>query len=143
MLVGEHGSHFGGSVLDDCTGCGGNPPPVPDPSVISQVRDLVKSGAVRAATDLSMGGLLAAIVKLAPAASVHLQGNPLQALFSESYGRFLIAIDGDADLCGLRHTVIGEIGGKSLRIKSDSGPVTLSEKKIEDALNSLTKKMRF
>jgi phosphoribosylformylglycinamidine synthase len=143
VIVGESGPHFGGSVLDDCTGCGGDPPPVPDPSVISQVRDLVKSGAVRAATDLSMGGLLAAIVKLAPAASVHLQGSLLQALFSESYGRFLLAVDREADFCGLRHSVIGEIGGKSLRIRSESGAVTLPAKKIDDALNSLTKKMRF
>ncbi|MDD1674065.1 MAG: phosphoribosylformylglycinamidine synthase subunit PurL, partial [Methanomicrobiales archaeon] len=49
-LVGDTGPHFGGSILDDCTNCGGDAPPVPDIPVISQVRELVKNGTVQAAT---------------------------------------------------------------------------------------------
>ncbi len=37
-LAGATGDHYGGSVLDAVTGCGGNPPPQADPAAVAGIR---------------------------------------------------------------------------------------------------------
>jgi phosphoribosylformylglycinamidine synthase len=94
-LVGESGPEYGGSVLDAVTGCGGEPPAVADPGLVSEIRQLVAGGRCAAATDLSQGGLLSALAALAPSAGVVLGGDALCELFSESAGRALLCVGPD------------------------------------------------
>jgi phosphoribosylformylglycinamidine synthase len=141
-LVGESRPEFGGSVLDAVTGCGGDPPAIADPSVITAVRDLVAGGGCGAAVDLSQGGLLSALVILAPSASVELGPDALCELFSESAGRFLLAVKDEARLKGLPYRTIGEAGGEGLRILAGTRRLTLSLEEQERALSSLTRVMR-
>ncbi|MDD1717761.1 MAG: phosphoribosylformylglycinamidine synthase subunit PurL, partial [Methanoregulaceae archaeon] len=63
-LIGDTGPHLGGSILDACTSCGGFPPPIGDPSTVRAIRELVSSGHILSATDLSQGGLAAAATSL-------------------------------------------------------------------------------
>jgi phosphoribosylformylglycinamidine (FGAM) synthase-like enzyme len=141
-LVGETKPEFGGSVLDAVTCCGGDPPAVADPAVVSAIRELVAGGVVGAATDLSQGGLLSALAALAPSASVVLGPDPLCELFSESCGRFLLAVKDEAGLGGLPYRIIGEAGGEGLRIRAGTRGFTISPGEMERALSSLTRIMR-
>ncbi len=141
-LVGESKPEYGGSVLDALTGCGGEPPAVADPDSVSAVRDLVAGGRCEAATDLSRGGLLAALAALAPSAGVELGGDILGELFSESAGRFLLAVKDTSVLEGVPHRVIGKTGGEGLRIRARDQHLVLSSKELEDAGSSLTRLMR-
>ncbi|MDD1670220.1 MAG: AIR synthase related protein, partial [Methanomicrobiales archaeon] len=141
-LVGESRPEFGGSVLDAVAGCGGEPPAVADPAVVSAVRELVAGGAIGAATDLSQGGLLAALAALAPSAGVSLGPDALCELFSESSGRFLLAVKDEAALEGLSYRIIGEAGGEGLRIRAGAQRLTLAPEELEKALSSLTRLMR-
>jgi phosphoribosylformylglycinamidine synthase len=141
-LVGDPQPGFGGSILDAVTGCGGVPPSVGDPALVSAVRDLVAGGGCEAATDLSRGGLIAALAALAPSASVEAGPDPLSGLFAESSGQFLIAVKDEAFLAGLPHRVIGETGGEGLRIRAGAGSFTLAPGELEHALSSLTRLMR-
>ena len=141
-LVGETKPEYGGSVLDAVTGCGGEPPAVADPGLVSEIRQLVAGGGCEAATDLSQGGLLAALAALAPSAGVELGGDALCELFSESSGRFLLAVKGEAGLKGLPYRIIGEAGGEGLRIRAGSQGFTLAPEELERALSSLTRLMR-
>jgi phosphoribosylformylglycinamidine synthase len=141
-LVGESKPEFGGSVLDAVTGCGGEPPAVADPAVIMAVRDLVAEGVVGAATDLSQGGLLAALAALAPSSAVELGPDALSEIFSESSGRFLLAVKDEERLRGLPYRLIGEAGGDGLRIRAGTQSLDLSPGELEQALSSLTGVMR-
>ncbi|MBP2146731.1 phosphoribosylformylglycinamidine synthase [Methanofollis sp. W23] len=143
-LVGATGAHLGGSVLDAVTGCGGAAPPKADPAVMEKVRDLVAADALTGATDLSKGGLIAALAKLAPDAEVAITGDdPLVALFSETYGRFLVAFKDEAALEGLEYQVIGTVGGEGLRLTVGDEAFSLSREEIEEARTSITRLMRF
>jgi phosphoribosylformylglycinamidine synthase len=141
-LVGEPRPEFGGSVLDAVSGCGGEPPAIGDPGVVSAVRDLVAGGGCEAATDLSQGGLVAALAALAPTAAVDLGPDELTELFSESCGRFLLAVKDESRLKGLPYRIIGEAGGDGLRIRCGTESLILSPEEIEHALSSLTRVMR-
>jgi phosphoribosylformylglycinamidine synthase len=141
-LVGESRPEFGGSVLDAVSGCGGEPPAIGDPGVVSAVRDLVAGGGCEAATDLSQGGLVAALAALAPTAAVDLGPDELTELFSESCGRFLLAVKDESRLKGLPYRIIGEAGGDGLRIRCGTESLILSPEEIEHALSSLTRVMR-
>jgi len=55
-LVGEPGPHFGGSVLDAITGCGGDAPPIGSARFLPVVRERVCATRGIAATDISQGG---------------------------------------------------------------------------------------
>jgi phosphoribosylformylglycinamidine synthase II len=140
-LVGESRPEYGGSVLDAVTGCGGDPPAVADPAVIGAIRDMVAGGGCEAATDLSQGGLIAALASLAPSASVELGRDALCELFSESSGRFLLAVKDESRLSGVPCRVIGEAGGEGLRVRSGAQSFTLSPGEMERALSSLTRAM--
>jgi phosphoribosylformylglycinamidine synthase II len=141
-LVGESKPGFGGSILDAVTGCGGEPPAVGDPALVQAVRDLVAGGGCEAATDLSLGGLPAALAALAPSALVELGPEPLFDLFAESPGRFLLAVKDEAGLKGLPHRIIGEAGGEGLRIRAGVQSFTLAPEELERARSSLTRLMR-
>ncbi|MDD1669578.1 MAG: phosphoribosylformylglycinamidine synthase subunit PurL [Methanomicrobiales archaeon] len=141
-LVGESKPEFGGSVLDAVSGCGGDPPAIGDPGVISAVRDLVAGGGTEAATDLSQGGLLAALAALSPSAAVDLGADELTGIFSESSCRFLLAARDESRLKGLPYRIIGEAGGDGLRIRAGTQALTLSREELEHALSSLTRAMR-
>ncbi|NVO66817.1 phosphoribosylformylglycinamidine synthase subunit PurL [Methanofollis tationis] len=142
-LVGETGEHLGGSVLDAVTGCGGAAPAIADPSLLPLIRERVAADRFSGVTDLSKGGLLVALAKLSPDAEVRLSGDPVTALFSETYGRFLVAVKNEADLAGLPHTVIGTAGGEGLRIAVGDETVVLSPEEIEFSLSSITRLMRY
>jgi len=142
-VIGAATPSFGGSVLDAVTGCGGEAPPVADAATVSAVRDLVREGRIVTATDLSHGGLCAALAKMAPTARIELGGDPVADLFSESYGRFLVAFRDESALRGLEYRVIGETGGADLRMGSSGREVTITGKELDAALSSLTAVMRY
>jgi phosphoribosylformylglycinamidine synthase len=141
-LVGETKPEYGGSILDAVVACGGDPPAVADPAVLTAVRDLVAGGRCEAATDLSKGGLLGALAALSPSAGVDLGPDALCELFSETSGRFLLAVRDEGVLEGLPHRIIGEAGGEGLRIRAGLQSLSLSHEEMGHALSSLTRVMR-
>ncbi|MDD4566867.1 MAG: phosphoribosylformylglycinamidine synthase subunit PurL [Methanoculleus chikugoensis] len=142
-LIGTTLPDFGGSVLDAVTGCGGSAPAMADPAVVAVVRNLVGSGKVTAATDLSRGGLLAALAKIAPHADVTLAGDPLAEFFSETCGRFLVAVGDEAALAGVEHRIIGTVGGDALTLRLKDETVVIAPEEIETALATTTRTMRY
>ncbi|NLZ30079.1 MAG: phosphoribosylformylglycinamidine synthase II, partial [Methanomicrobiales archaeon] len=142
-LIGTTEPDFGGSILDAVTGCGGHAPAMADPATITVVRNLVNEGRVTAATDLSSGGLLAALAKVAPRSEVTLEGDPLEALFSETYGRFLVAVKDESDLMGVEHRIIGRVGGDALTLRLTGEAVAITPVELETALSSTTRLMRY
>ena len=141
-LIGETGQHFGGSVLDAITGCGGTAPDQADPAILGTIREKVKSGDFEDVTDLSQGGLLDAFAVLAPHSEVVLSGDPYEALFSETYGRFLGIVKNETSLAGLDYRIIGKTGGKSLKITIGKNVVEIKDDEMRKALSSLTTIMR-
>jgi phosphoribosylformylglycinamidine synthase len=142
-LVGRTGEHFGGSVIDAIFSCGGAPPPVADPALIAGVRRLVSERSGLAVTDLSQGGLASALALFCPGAAVNLEGPVLTSLFSETYGRFLIAFTNEEDLTGFPYDVIGEIKGEGISVRS-GGKVVLevSSEDVDEALGSFGRIMK-
>ena len=141
-LIGRTGPHFGGSVLDAVTGCGGPAPPLADPAIIPEISTLVRSGGIFGVTDLSHGGLIAALNQLAPLAHITLGNELLQGLFSETYGRFLVACRNESRLTGLPYKIIGEVGGTTLEITGINGRVTLGRSELSAAKAAITAVMR-
>jgi phosphoribosylformylglycinamidine synthase II len=142
-LMGEPGEHFGGSVLDDITSCGGFPPPMADHSIIARVLKLVESSREIAVTDLSQGGLASALALFCPGAKVTLDGTPLTTLFSETFGRFLIAFHDEDDLNGYPCTIIGEVADEGLSVRWRNGTkVNASGEDVNRALDNLSRTMR-
>jgi len=107
------------------------------------VRDLVGDGRVTAATDLSRGGLLAALVKVAPGSDVTLAGDPLEELFAETYGRFLVAVGDESALAGVEHRIVGKVGGDRLTLRLKDGTVVIAPGELEAALTATTRRMRY
>ena len=142
-LVGETNPSFGGSVLDAVTSCGGGAPPIADSTVLTAIRSLVDRGRVTGVTDLSQGGLLAAFATISPRASAQLPGDLLTMLFSEAYGRFLIAIESEASLNGLHYSIIGEVKGNLLKVTGSDGELVLTPRELEEARSSITRMMRY
>ncbi len=142
-LIGPTRPDFGGSVLDAVTGCGGMAPAGADPAVVAVVRDLVRRGAITAATDLSRGGLLAALAKLAPRSTVELAGDPVEELFAETYGRFLVACRDTSVLAGIEHRVIGRAGGDALTVTWDGTEFAITPEELETTLATTTRIMRY
>ncbi|MDI6867914.1 phosphoribosylformylglycinamidine synthase subunit PurL [Methanoculleus sp.] len=143
-LIGRTLPDFGGSVLDALTGCGGPAPSMADPAVVTTVRDLVTTGSVTSATDLSRGGLLAALAKVSPRSKVVLSGDPLEELFSETCGRFLVTVRDEAALTGVRHRIIGTVGGDALTIRlEEGGSIVITPEELDGALSTTTRTMRY
>jgi phosphoribosylformylglycinamidine synthase len=130
-------------MLDLLTGCGGNAPGIPDVSVLKTVRDLVNSGAVVSATDISKGGFIAALSGFAPLCEIKISGNAFDELFSESYGRFLIAYDDSEKLKGVNIRTLGVVGGDSLLIHTDDSDIEIKKEELSSWLSSTTRLMRF
>lgn len=142
-LIGTTFPDLGGSILDCVTGCGGPAPAAGDVEVVLAVRDLVRKGALPTVTDLSRGGLLRALAKIAPSSSVTIDGDLVAALFSESYARFLVAVDDRSALKGIPHTILGTVGGDALRIRSGDEEVVLTPADLLDASSTVTNLMRI
>ena len=96
-----------------------------------------------AATDLSRGGLLAALVKVAPGSDVTLAGDPLEELFAETYGRFLVAVGDESALAGVEHRIVGKVGGDRLTLRLKDGTVVIAPGELEAALTATTRRMRY
>jgi phosphoribosylformylglycinamidine synthase len=141
-LVGATGPHFGGSILDAVTNCGGDAPPQADPKILPMIRERVAKDIFEGVTDLSQAGLLGALAGLAPNAEVTLVGDPVEMLFSETYGRFLVAYRDESALKDLTVTKIGTVGGHGLRISAGTKNFEITRADMENALSSLTKIMR-
>jgi len=143
VLIGTTFPDFGGSILDSVTGCAGPAPATGDAEMVVTVRDLVRKGMLRAVTDLSRGGLLTALAKIAPCSSVTIEGDPVAALFSESYARFLVAVDDISVLKGIPYTILGTVGGDALRIRSGDEEVVLTSADLREASGTITNLMRI
>ena len=112
------------------------------PAILGTIREKVKSGDFEDVTDLSQGGLLDAFAVLAPHSEVVLSGDPYEALFSETYGRFLGIVKNETSLAGLDYRIIGKTGGKSLKITIGKNVVEIKDDEMRKALSSLTTIMR-
>jgi phosphoribosylformylglycinamidine synthase II len=141
-LIGESVPCYGGSVLDAIFGCGGIAPPLADPSILPAIRSLVVKGRVQGITDISHGGLLAALSTLAPRSTISLKEDMFAGLFSESYGRFLLAFRNESQLKGMPYTVLGETGGDALRLRGSEGELILTSDELAEARASVTRTMR-
>jgi len=133
LLLGSTRDEFGGSEWAwHVHGHLGGRPPTVDLAAERALADVLvgaaDAGLLRAAHDLSDGGLAQALVESAIAgcvgASVRLPGDPFVALFSESAARAVVAVDpaeeaAFGDLCagaGVVCTVLGETGGSMLTV---------------------------
>lgn len=141
-LIGTTGDHFGGSVLDAMYSCGGSPPPKAHPAIIDRIRNLMQSCHGLAVTDLSQGGLAAALATFCPGARVEVPGSLLSVLFSETYGRFLVAYGDERDLKGLPYTVLGEVLPEGLDIRDNGTRYTIPKDQVAQALSSFTRIMQ-
>jgi len=142
-LIGDAKPEFGGSMLDLITGCGGAAPDMADPTILGKVRGLVNDGIIDAATDISHGGLLAALASFAPCAEVKLAGDALTALFSETAGRFLVASRDRKALEEAGCRIIGEVGSDNLTIHLEGEDLVISAEEMEKVLSSTTRLMKY
>jgi phosphoribosylformylglycinamidine synthase len=138
VLIGAHGVHLGQSIYAERFGLGGAAPPV-DLALEKKhgdfVRALISDGIVRAAHDLSDGGLGVAAAEMALSSNVGMalgyQGDAPDAafLYGEDQARYLIAfpslqlavLDKRARAAGVPYLVVGEAGGKELSYLGASG----------------------
>ncbi len=131
-LVGLNGSHLGQSVYArDLFKLGGIAPPV-DLALEKRngdfVRALISNGMVRAAHDISDGGLAVAAAEMALSSDVGIalgyqgDGSDAEFLYGEDQARYLIAIsankidelDRQAERAGVYILNVGEVGGREL-----------------------------
>ena len=138
-IAGTSAPALGGSVLDAVTGCGGEAPEKADPSILGKIRTFTQNGGF--ATDISAGGLIAALAECAPAATVSLAGDAIPALFDESPGRFLIAYTDKSAAEGLDAVEIGAVGGDELNISVSGIIIRFTLQETKAALDSLTSVM--
>ncbi|MCP1714367.1 phosphoribosylformylglycinamidine synthase [Methanocalculus alkaliphilus] len=142
-LIGTTKPEFGGSILDCITGCGGDAPEAGDPAIVVSIRNMVRSGGFAAVTDLSRGGLLTALAKIAPRCSVEIRGDPIGALFSESYARFLVAVNDRTILRDLPHTILGTVGGDALTILAGDETIRLTDEDLARSASTIGDLMRI
>jgi len=138
VLIGETSGHLGQSIYAASVNLGGAAPKV-DLALEKKngdfVRSLITDGTVRAAHDLSDGGLACAVAEMALASDVGIalgyQGDLADAafLYAEDQARYLIALpsnkvdalDQRARAAGVAYLVIGEAGGRELSYLGASG----------------------
>lgn len=154
ILVGETKEELGGSEYHSIHGYRGGSVPVipPDPKkTIDSIIDAINTGCVTSAHDASNGGLSIALCEMAQdtGAKIDLSHTGLSAdavLFSESYGRVILAASDPDAVIGALHDlpcqIIGEVGGDDLRIKIGDDAIVLPLHEIEDARESITRMMR-
>ncbi len=138
VLIGETSAHLGQSIYAQSMQLGGAAPKV-DLALEKKngdfVRSLIADGTVRAAHDLSDGGLACAIAEMALSSNVGAalgyQGDlaDAQFLYAEDQARYLIALpsnkvdalDQRARAAGVGYLVVGEAGGRELSYLGSSG----------------------
>jgi phosphoribosylformylglycinamidine synthase II len=141
-LAGETGEHFGGSILDAVTSCGGTAPPEGRTENLVRIREIVRNNPCVFATDLSQGGLLAALATLGTGAEITMNGSMLKELFTETYGRFLVAVEDEDSLRGHSCRIIGHCGGDGLDITCGNETLVIASEEISGALSSFSRAMR-
>ena len=136
LLIGAQGSHLGASALafhafgiED-----GDAPPVDLTAEAAHGRFILANRAhIRAASDLSDGGLALAAFEMAEAAGIGIALDPdtIPALFGEDQARYLLACDA-ADAAALESaakaanipaTRIGRFGGDAVQLGKDTAPL--------------------
>ncbi|MFA5614296.1 MAG: phosphoribosylformylglycinamidine synthase II, partial [Methanoculleus sp.] len=80
--------------------------------------------------------------KIAPQSDVTLPGDPLEELFSETYGRFLVAAKDEAALAGVDCRTIGRVGGDALTLRLKDEVVVITPEELEAALSTMSRLMR-
>jgi len=140
VLLGHSTGHVGQSLwLEVCHGRRDGPPPTVDLGVERRLgellRQLIATGAVTAAHDISDGGALIAIAEMALAGDIGVQlslpdvANPAAILFGEDQGRALVTtrdVDGvvaAATAANLFAAPVGSIGGDALCAPGFSVPL--------------------
>ncbi len=141
VLIGEAAPALGGSILDVVTGCGGSAPRMADIALLPAIRDLARQGV--AVTDISSGGLLAALADCDDGCMAALEGDPWEVLFSEAPGRFLAAVADPAVLGDLPYTVIGTVGGGDMELVIGETMLLISAGERDEALDSIRSRMMF
>ena len=136
LLIGAPGRHLGASALayhafgiED-----GDAPPVDLATEAAHGRFVLANRAhIRAASDLSDGGLALAAFEMAEAASlgVTLDAGDIPALFGEDQARYLLACDAKgaeailtaAHAAGIPASRVGSFGGTEVRLGTDAAPL--------------------
>ncbi|MCC7321284.1 MAG: phosphoribosylformylglycinamidine synthase subunit PurL [Rubellimicrobium sp.] len=130
VLIGPEGTHLGQSaLLLEAFGIeAGDAPPVDlAAEAVHGAFVLANRALIRAATDLSDGGLALAAFELAAEAGTGLTIEPdtLPALFGEDQGRYLLAtadapaLLGAAQAAGIAARVVGSVGGNAARLGAE------------------------
>lgn len=154
ILIGETKPELGGSEYYHILNTNaGSVPTVPEniEHILKSVRELVQTGSVSTAHDISNGGLAIALSELITpthGAEITLTTDKLtdaELLFSETYGRMIITTPEQAldQLQNIPHTIIGTTTGKQeLHITTNTEEITLQYKEIHQAAETLTKIMK-
>jgi phosphoribosylformylglycinamidine synthase len=145
-LVGEESAHLGQSLwLRECQGREDGPPPPVDLAAERRAGDfvamLIGMGAVTAAHDVSGGGVLVALARMALAGNVGVQLeagglNTAAAAFGEGQGRYIVTMrSSDFKEVPVRMVCLGTTGGDTV------GTVSLAELRAanEGALPAMLK----
>jgi len=82
-------------------------------------------------------------VTYSPGCTVTLGCDLLTGLFSETYGRFLLAFRNESDIAGIPCRVIGTLGGERLDVTGAGERLLLDADEVKDALSSLTRRMQL
>ncbi|WP_135610737.1 phosphoribosylformylglycinamidine synthase subunit PurL [Methanococcoides sp. AM1] len=156
ILVGNTFDEMGGSEYYNIKGLrnNGRAPKVPEdaPKIVESIIDMIRSGNVVAAHDVSAGGLAVTLSEMCNETGANIDISdvgedlrPDDVLFSESHARAILVTsekDKVVEMLGdLQYSVIGTVGGDDLHIKGREFDIFLSMKEIAEARASLTKLM--
>jgi phosphoribosylformylglycinamidine synthase len=155
MMIGETHAEYGGSEYAEIFEIGGV---VPQPretikTTIDALVEVVETGKITAASDISRGGLVAALGKMCKHVGANADLSRClddeNELFSESAGRAILTVaprDLDSvsaalDTRDVTYAVIGTVGGGVLSIRVGDTQLTLSLETIERSLTTLSESM--
>ncbi|SES77845.1 phosphoribosylformylglycinamidine synthase subunit II [Methanococcoides vulcani] len=156
ILVGSTFDELGGSEYYNIKGLrsNGRAPKVREdaPNIVDSIINIIRSGNVVAAHDVSAGGLAAALAEMCNEIGANIDISdvsedlrPDDVLFSESHARAILVTsekDKVVEMLGdIPYSVIGNVGGEDLHIKGREFDISLSMKEIAEARSSLTKLM--
>ncbi|MGZ4851869.1 MAG: AIR synthase-related protein, partial [Halobacteriota archaeon] len=155
MMIGETYPEYGGSEYAEIFEIGGAVP-LPRETIKTTIDALVKvveTGNITAASDISRGGIIAALGKMCKhvGAEVNLSSclDDQNELFSESPGRAILtvtprllnSISAVLDAHDVPYAAIGTVGGGSLSVTVGDSQLTLSLETIERSHNTLNEIM--
>jgi phosphoribosylformylglycinamidine synthase len=136
VVIGATTGHLGQSaLLAEAFGIEAGPPPAVDLAAERRHGDFVLAhrARIRAATDLSDGGLALAAFEMAEAAGVGvaLEAGDIATLFGEDQARYLLAVRPEdlgallaaARAAGVPAAVAGRFGGAEVRLGPDAAPL--------------------